>query len=313
MKVLFTGSSSFTGYWFIKSLKKAGHEVVATFQKKELDYDEVRGERVQKLANFCHREFECSLGDKRFFEIVNSEGQWDLFCHHAADVTDYKNPQFDYLAAVENNTKNIPEILDALNAKGCSSLLVTGSVFEPGEGKGSDNLRAFSPYGLSKVLSFEVIKYSCQIRNIKLGKFVIPNPFGPYEEPRFTSYLMRCWLKGETPTIKTPDYVRDNIHVGLLADYYSYFANQVPELELLQKINPSGYVESQGKFTERVSDEAKKRLGIPCEFHIDQQVDFPDPRERKNMDRIDEVASKFNEEKAWDEFISFYRGLKSQN
>ena len=40
-----------------------------------------------------------------------------------------------------------------------------------------------------------------------LEKFVIPNPFGPYEEPRFTAYLMRTWLAGETAHVQTPRYV----------------------------------------------------------------------------------------------------------
>jgi len=309
MKILFTGSSSFTGFWFIKKLQEAGHQVCAIFQKKEGGYVETRLDRVQILANYCQREFECSVGDKRFIEIINSESQWDLFCHHSADVTDYKNPQFNYLAAIEKNTRNISEILDHLLKKGCSSVLVTGSVFEPNEGEGSDNLRAFSPYGLSKALSFEVIKYFCQVRNVNLGKFVIPNPFGPLEEPRFTNYLMRCWFRGETPTIKTPDYIRDNIHVALLANYYAHFVKKSSERGYLQKINPSGYVENQGEFTGRVSNEAKKRFGIPCEFNLGQQVEFPEPRDRRNFDKVEEVISKFNEEKAWDDFFSFYQAI----
>ena len=28
MKILFTGASSFTGYWFVKTLAEAGHEVI---------------------------------------------------------------------------------------------------------------------------------------------------------------------------------------------------------------------------------------------------------------------------------------------
>jgi UDP-glucose 4-epimerase len=35
-------------------------------------------------------------------------------------------------------------------------------------------------------------------------KFVIPNPFGPYEEPRFTAYLMKTWVAGETARAQTP-------------------------------------------------------------------------------------------------------------
>ena len=40
---------------------------------------------------------------------------------------------------------------------------------------------------------------------------MIPNPFGPYEEPRFMAYLMKTWLKGEVARVQTPRYVRDNI------------------------------------------------------------------------------------------------------
>jgi UDP-glucose 4-epimerase len=29
MRILFTGASSFTGYWFVRELVAAGHEVVA--------------------------------------------------------------------------------------------------------------------------------------------------------------------------------------------------------------------------------------------------------------------------------------------
>jgi len=35
MKILFTGGSSFTGYWFIKELVAAGHEVVAAFRRAD--------------------------------------------------------------------------------------------------------------------------------------------------------------------------------------------------------------------------------------------------------------------------------------
>ena len=39
---------------------------------------------------------------------------------------------------------------------------------------------------------------------IPLGKFVIPNPFGPFEEARFVAYMMRAFLRRETATIGTP-------------------------------------------------------------------------------------------------------------
>ena len=119
-----------------------------------------------------------------------------------------------------------------------------------GEGAGSQGLPDFSPYGLSKALTYQVCRYDCTRAGIGLGKFVIPNPFGPYEEPRFTAYLIKNWLAGATPNCSSPSYVRDNIHVSLLAKVYVQFAKQLPAHGFV-RINPSGYAESQGAFTLR--------------------------------------------------------------
>ena len=40
MKVLFTGGSSFTGFWFIRELAAAGHDVTAVFRKRPDEYSE---------------------------------------------------------------------------------------------------------------------------------------------------------------------------------------------------------------------------------------------------------------------------------
>ena len=47
MKILFTGGSSFTGFWFIHELASAGHTVTAIFRRQAEEYrDIVRRERV---------------------------------------------------------------------------------------------------------------------------------------------------------------------------------------------------------------------------------------------------------------------------
>ena len=110
-------------------------------------------------------------------------------------------------------------------ARGLSGVVLTGTVFEQDEGAGDAPLRAFSPYGLSKGLTWQYYRFLSQTMGFPLGKFVIPNPFGPFEEPRFCNYLVQTWFKGEVPTIRTPLYVRDNIHVDLLAHAYAAFAS----------------------------------------------------------------------------------------
>ena len=54
MKVLFTGGSSFTGFWFIKEMADAGHEVTAILRKHAEEYpDEIRRQRVGRTSSSC--------------------------------------------------------------------------------------------------------------------------------------------------------------------------------------------------------------------------------------------------------------------
>ena len=116
MKILFTGGSSFTGFWFIRELAAAGHQVTALFRRRPEEYpDEVRRQRVVLATEACRPVHGCSFGDEKFLGLIK-EGGWDLLCHHAADVTNYKSPDFDTVAALRNNTHNLPAVLEALKA-----------------------------------------------------------------------------------------------------------------------------------------------------------------------------------------------------
>lgn len=308
MKILFTGGSSFTGCWFLRELAAAGHEVTAVFRRPAEAYpDPVRRRRVAMAAAVCRPVHGCSFGDDRFLALI-AEGGYDLLSHHGADVTNYKSPDFDAIAALAGNARNLAAVLDALRSTGCRRLLLTGSVFEGGEGSGSQGLPDFSPYGLSKTLTAGVFRFYCARAGIGLGKFVIPNPFGPYEEPRYTSYLMKSWLAGATPACSSPAYVRDNIHVSLLAKVYAQFAAAVPE-HGFARINPSGYAESQGAFTLRLAQEMRPRLGLPCPVELKKQVDFPEPRVRINTDLPDADALGWVESDAWDDMARYYQEL----
>ena len=307
MRILFTGASSFTGFWFVRELAAADHEVVMIFPRVLDEYEGLRRSRVDRLVELGRPVFNCRFGDAGFMEFIEREPRWDLLCHHAAEVSNYKSPDFDVASALRDNTLNVREVLAALNARDCRKVLLTGSVFEHGEGAGSDGLRAFSPYGLSKAFTSQVFAYHAQIQGLRLGKFVIPNPFGPYEEPRFLNYLIQSWLEGETPAVDTPEYVRDNIHVSLLAKAYVEFASTLSDSPGFQKQNPSGYVESQGTFAQRVAEQMRARLGLPCDVKLQRQTDFADPRVRINTDPLDAAQLAWNETRAWDELAEYYR------
>lgn len=306
MRILFTGASSFSGTWFVRELARAGHFVTAILRQPVDSYEGTRGERVKQVAEVANVVAECNFGDDAFLELIAGV-QPDVLCHHAADVTNYKSPDFDPNAALSNNTYNLRGVIEALTSVGCQRVLLTGSVFEQGEGAGSEGLPAVSPYGLSKGLTFDYFRFYVELSGLHLGKFVIPNPFGPFEEPRFTQYLIRTWRDGKVAGVNTPAYVRDNIHVELLAQVYSEFCGQLPAEPGFSKINPSGYVESQGAFAERFAAEMRPRLGLACGLELAIQTEFAEPRVRINTDLAAPMISAWNESAAWDELADYYR------
>jgi nucleoside-diphosphate-sugar epimerase len=312
MRILFTGGSSFTGFWFVKELAANGHEVWTTFTRKDAEsYDGVRGKRLNNLTAISTPVWSCPFGGDRFVDLIQQEKQWDLLCHHAADVRDYHSLDFDVGSALSRNTANIRPVLKELVEKKCNKIVLTGSVFEQQEGAGEKPLRAFSPYGLAKGLTAEVFRFWCETMDITLGKFVIPNPFGPFEEPRFTAYLANTWLKGQAAGVRTPLYVRDNIHVSLLALSYRQFAESLVNATGFQKLNPSGYVETQGAFAVRFANEMRSRFNVACELELGLQTKFDEPKVRINTDPVNAESLGWSEKEAWDNVASYYLSLQN--
>jgi UDP-glucose 4-epimerase len=308
MKILFTGASSFTGFWFVKTLAAAGHEIVCPLRGTIENYDEGRKSRVEKLQPLCRLVPQTPFGSEPFLKLLHESSAWDLFCHHATETANYKSADFDVLAALQSNTLNLRPILAKLKAGGLKAVIMTGSVFENDEGAGDKNLEAFSGYGLSKGLTWQMVRFYCSQLGIPAGKFLIPNPFGPFEEPRFTAHLMKNWRAGKVAEVKTPDYLRDNIHVDLLAASYEKFAgNVLAAKSKYTKIHPSGYIETQGEFAQRVAREVRVRTGWACELKLARQEDFSEPLKRTNFDPAAPEIPNWNEKVAWDAFAEFYK------
>ena len=306
MKILFTGASSFTGFWYVKALAAAGHEVVCPITRDLESYTGLRRQRLDLLTPLCRFVQKAPFGSENFLKLSRSE-TFDQLCHHGANVTDYKSPNFDAAAAAHSNTQNLDTTLKTLRDAGTKSVILTGTYFEACEGTGSEPRLTFSPYSHSKTLTFDAFAAECRTTGLVLGKFVMPNPFGPFEEPRFTAFLMNNWRAGKPVEVKTPDYVRDNIHADLLAQAYASFcaeagASQSP----LLRANPSGYTGKQGEFAQLVAREVKARTGWACDLKLAQQIDFSEPLERTNTEPAAKKFATWNEDRAWDTFVEFY-------
>lgn len=312
MRVIFTGASSFTGAWMARALVDAGHEVSATYRGQSGSYDGTRAQRVSMLEGVAEQIWNTEFGGDRFIGLLRS-GSFDLLCHHAAEMTGYRDWDFDPLAATASNTRNIRTVLDVFAQRGGTRIVHTGTVFEPYEGIGDVLERAFNPYGLSKHLSFEVCRLEAERLGLDADKFVIPNPFGPLEEARFTSYLFRQWRAGHTPSVRTPAYIRDNIHVSLLARAYVDFVTNRPRTSGVAKVAPSGYVESQGDFARRVAGAVARRTGLKTPVDTPEQTVFDEPFIRVNPVVDAPWREGWDEDAAWDAACAYWQTLSDES
>jgi hypothetical protein len=168
VKIPLTGGSSFTGLRFARSLAASGHNVVAPLKRRVSDYSDLRGQRVAELKPVVEVMDECPFGSSRFLDVAAARS-WDVLCYHAAHVGDYRSPEFDVTGALAENTQKSTAGLNTLTRQGFGKLILTGSVFEQDEGAGAKPLRTFSPYGLSKGLNWQYVRFSCQIFGFPLG------------------------------------------------------------------------------------------------------------------------------------------------
>lgn len=305
MRVLLTGGSSFTGYWFAAKLRAAGFEVIAPLLGAPSSYEGIRAKRVQKLAEIASIVPDCRFGSPTFLDLVAGQS-FDVLCHHAARVADYRSLDFDVAAALADNTHHIRHILERMQDQGLKAVVFTGSVFEANEGAGNWPMEAFSPYGLSKGLTSEAIRHWCARYRIPFNKFLIANPFGPFEEARFCAYLIKTWRAGDVAEVRTPNYLRDNIHVDLLALAYADFVKRVVKSDTSEKYGPIGYAETQGAFAERFAAAMRPRLGWACRVRLMPQTDFSEPLARVNTHIIDSIALGWSEDAAWGAIASYY-------
>jgi len=318
MKLYFTGASSFTGYWFCKTLAEAGHHVVAAFTKPAAEcYQDLERARCERLLPLVEPIWNASMGSEAMLSKV-SKDQFDLLCLHGAVVGNHKASDFQVLDALHLNTLNLDLILNAAKSNGLKGVIHTGTYFEADEGQGTEPLQAFSPYALSKTLTWQFVRYSCYQQGIGLGKFVMANPFGPFEKRGFTKYLMQSWMAGKVPVVQTPEYVRDNVPVDLMALHYQAFCTQIalrppsPAIpRSVPKSCPTCYVGKQRDFANRFAAEWSKAFSILCPIDFAVQSDFSEPMERFSETNVPEgscvirqiAMSSWNEDKFWTDYL----------
>lgn len=299
MRVLFTGISSFTGLWFARALSAAGHEVVAPLRAQSYD-DPLRRARMAEAARVAEIIPAAPFGSDAFLKLL--ERGFDVLCHHAAEAADHKSPDFDVARAVAGNTFNATATLAAAWRSGTKRLVLTGSAFEEGEGRGTEPLVAFSPYGLSKTLTARAFQAEADKARLEMVKFVVPNPFGPHEAQTFQRLVMSRWREGQPVRVSHPFYGRDNVPVNLLAKVYARATTGA----LGTHVSPSFYAGSVGGFFERMARETRARTGWACELALADSQQSGEPMERYNLQSIVPADYGWSENGFWDDYAAYY-------
>ena len=159
---------------------------------------------------------------------------------------------------------------------------------------------------MSKRLTFELLRYWGDVVGAPVSKFVIANPFGPFEEARFVAHAVETWAKGEAVEVGTPNYLRDNIHVDLLALAYAQFVGEAGAGTRGAAARPL-----------RLHGDARRLRAAPCARtraparrrgagrRSPSSGSFAEPQARINTDLIDAAALGWREDKAWDALAGF--------
>jgi nucleoside-diphosphate-sugar epimerase len=301
LRILLTGASSFTGMWFAEALARAGHSVVAVGRGTSYA-DPLRQTRMARVASIAEVVVDAPFGTAAFMAALEQRGPFDAIALHGAEVGDYKSPDYDMEAAVAANCLNADQVFAAARRQGVGRVVLTGTVFEPNEGKGTEPLVSFSPYGTAKALTGERQKAAAQDAGLAVSKFVIANPFGPWEERKFQRLVMTRWSRAEAVHIDQALYVRDNVPVDLMALAY------VGTIEgaFGDYCSPSGYAGTVGSFFEKMAAEVRPRTGWACPLTCATSQAFNEPENRTARTKLDRHALGWSEAGFWDAYADHY-------
>ena len=305
--VLLTGVSSFTGFWFAKELKLKGFNIFCPLPRSENDYNGIKAKRIDNIKRDVKIVFDCSLGEKKFNDLL--ENPFEFLCLHGAHVQNYESPKFELLNSLNRNLNEIEFILKKSFVNGCKTVLWTSSIFEDvidNNDENSDNYKVpWLKYALSKKTSYTIVKHLALSMGLNFVRFVISNPFGPFEDKKLCFHLTKSLTEGSDFIVKTPDYVRDMIHVENLAENYVKQISQPSETSF-KECRPSEY-------RMKIFDFAKLLTSKYNQFHDTErgigkmkQEKFCEPLELLNNGYHSSLGISNDNDNLWHNYFEFY-------
>lgn len=281
MKLLFLGASSFTGYHFVKKISKTKkYKIYCTLTKNLSQYDAIRLERIKLLSKYKNIIFinKTKFGDKKFINLL-SEEKFDFICLHHASTKNYNDDsKFNLNKSLKKNTLNINSVFNKINRE--ATIIISNTIFQKIPSK---KYQAVNKYGISKSIAYNKIKNHCKKYNLKFKSVFITNPWGILEEKKLNYYLIYNWLQNKKVFISHPNYIRDNIYIDKLSNFYlKIIKSNSKKIDYF----PSGYCSSNKVFIEALKKKFEKFFKKKVKVEYAVNAKYNQPISRINGEKI---------------------------
>lgn len=301
MKILFLGSSSFTGFHFVNNLSKnKDHEIYCLFTKKKSEYQSIRSSRINILSKKKNINcvYQIKFGDLRFIKLIKKK-RFDVLCLHHAETNNYNDDKkFKFEKSINKNTKNINKVFKNLDKR--TFILISNTIFQSIKSKKYSNV---NNYGKSKSITYEKLKEACSKFKLRFKSIYITNPWGIYEEKKLNYYLIRSWIKGEEAVVKFPKYIRDNIFIDKLTkQYIQILYSKSKKIDYF----PSGYCSTNEQFIISLKKKFEKYFKTSANVKFVYNLKHTQPKIRINSKKI---KKKININENLDIYFSYYKKL----
>ena len=226
---------------------------------------------------------------------------------HGSYVLDYGKDSFLFSEAIGQNLFRVEDVLEKFTECDVNGLIWTSSIFESALKIGSGNsiVPTWFKYALSKKMTGISLEHLCWEKKIEFGRFVISNPFGPLQDKKIAHFLAKSFMEKQLFEVKTPDYIRDFIHVRHLALAYCKMVDSFFSKTRIEILDPCEYVGSVLNFANLFYNEFSKRLGYTCKTSP-CQMKFEEPVELTNKTSITNIIDNYDTNSCWDELIKYY-------
>ena len=295
MRVLLSGISSFTGMHIAEQLALSDHAVVGTITQPLSHYTGHKKIRIQRLSAIQIAE-NTPFGSDSFIRLIQ-QFRPEVYIHHGFNTTGYQDTDFPIEERVALAVNNLKSCTQMLIENGCKGVIYSDSIFAGTGAVDCNGSVPFSSYGIAKKKVGDLVSQRCSEAGLLFWRQVIPNPIGPFDNFKLLQYVFERWSNGQTPVITTPDLVRDNIPVVLLAKDY---LRLIEEIRLGQGgiSNPSGWACTVKDLVNRAAAEWRLQTAQVTPIRLEPQC-TQQPQTLVNTDPIWDRNPNWSERPFW--------------